>query len=96
MARWRQVIELSIDDATVAELTSIARSRTEQSRKSSRTRCVTTLNAVTPEFKEKMAEVLFVYREVKMLKKAAEASKAEPSDAVAIISPTRRRTSRYR
>jgi hypothetical protein len=39
-----------------------------------------------PEFKEKMTEVLFVYREVEMLKKTAEVSKAKPSDAVAIIS----------
>jgi transposase len=39
-----------------------------------------------PEFKEKMAEVLCVYREVKMLKKASENSKGKPSDAVAIIS----------
>ena len=39
-----------------------------------------------PEFKEKMAEVLCVYREVKMLKEASENSKGKPSDAVAIIS----------
>jgi transposase len=39
-----------------------------------------------PEFKEKMAEVLCVYRKVKILKEAAAASKTEPSDAVAIIS----------
>lgn len=39
-----------------------------------------------PEFKEKMAEVLCVYQEVKMLKEAAAASKTEPGDAVAIIS----------
>ena len=39
-----------------------------------------------PEFKEKMAEVLCVYREVKILKEAAAASKTRPSDAVAIIS----------
>jgi transposase len=39
-----------------------------------------------PEFKEKMAEVLCVYREVKLLKETAAASKKEPSDAVAIVS----------
>jgi transposase len=39
-----------------------------------------------PQFAEKMAEVLCVYRQVKLLKKAALASKKEPSDAVAIIS----------
>jgi len=39
-----------------------------------------------PEFKEKMAEVLCVYREVKILKEAAAASKTRPSDAVAVIS----------
>ena len=39
-----------------------------------------------PEFKEKMAEVLCVYREVKILKEAAAASKKGPSDAVAVIS----------
>src|SRR6202795_1597676 len=39
-----------------------------------------------PEFAEKMAEVLCVYRQVKILKKAAAASKKKPSDAVAIIS----------
>jgi hypothetical protein len=37
-----------------------------------------------PEFAEKMAEVLCVYRKVKLLKKAAVGWK--PSDAVAIIS----------
>ena len=39
-----------------------------------------------PEFKTKMAEVLCVYREVKLLKENAAAAKGEPSDAVAIIS----------
>jgi len=39
-----------------------------------------------PEFKAKMAEVLCVYREVKLIKEAAAAAKQEPSDAVAIIS----------
>jgi transposase len=39
-----------------------------------------------PEFKRKMAEVLLVYREVKLIKEAAAAAKQAPSDAVAIIS----------
>jgi len=41
-----------------------------------------------PDFAEKMAEVLCVYRQVKILKRAAAVSKAKkgPSDAVAIIS----------
>jgi transposase len=39
-----------------------------------------------PAFKEKMAQVLCVYREVKILKETATAAKAEPSEAVAIIS----------
>jgi transposase len=39
-----------------------------------------------PEFKRKMAEVLVVYREVKLIKEAAAAVKQAPSDAVAIIS----------
>jgi transposase len=38
------------------------------------------------EFAEKMAEVLCVYRKVKLLKKAAVASQKQPSDAVAIVS----------
>src|SRR6202020_790989 len=38
-----------------------------------------------PDFAEKMAEVLCVYRQVKILKKAA-ASKKKPNEAVAIIS----------
>src|SRR5271155_797560 len=38
-----------------------------------------------PAFKEKMAEVLCVYREVKILKEAA-ASNNKPNDAVAIVS----------
>jgi len=38
-----------------------------------------------PEFKRKMAEVLCVYREVKLIKETA-AAKQEPSDAVAILS----------
>ena len=39
-----------------------------------------------PEFAKKMADVLCVYRKVKLLKKAAVVSKKEPSDALAIIS----------
>src|SRR5215469_2086923 len=39
-----------------------------------------------PEFKRKMAEVLCVYREVKLIKETAAAAQQEPSDAVAIIS----------
>ena len=39
-----------------------------------------------PEFAKKMAEVLCVYRKVKLLKKAAARSKRKPNDRVAIIS----------
>ena len=39
-----------------------------------------------PEFAEKMAKVLCVYRKVKLLKNASVASKKKPSDTVAIIS----------
>src|SRR6266567_261019 len=39
-----------------------------------------------PEFAEKMAEVLCVYREVKIIKETAAAAKQKPSDAVAIVS----------
>src|SRR5574337_1698459 len=39
-----------------------------------------------PEFKTKMAEVLCVYREVKLIKESAAAAKREPSNAVAILS----------
>ena len=39
-----------------------------------------------PEFKPKMAEVLCVYREVKLIKETAAAAKQKPSDAVAIVS----------
>jgi transposase len=39
-----------------------------------------------PEFKRKMAEVLCVYREVKLIKETAAAAKRKPSDAVAIVS----------
>jgi hypothetical protein len=39
-----------------------------------------------PEFKAKMAEVLCVYRQVKIIKETAAASKKKPSDAVAIVS----------
>jgi len=39
-----------------------------------------------PEFKQKMAEVLCVYREVKIIKETAAASKKKPSEAVAIVS----------
>src|SRR6516165_7520099 len=38
-----------------------------------------------PEFKAKMAEVLCIYREVKIIKEAAAAAKQKPSDAVAIV-----------
>ena len=39
-----------------------------------------------PEFKQKMAEVLCVYREVQLIKETAAAAKQAPSDAVAIVS----------
>jgi len=39
-----------------------------------------------PDFAEKMAEVLCVYRQVKILKKAAATSEKKPNDAVVIIS----------
>src|ERR1700739_2634042 len=39
-----------------------------------------------PEFKEKMAEVLCVYREVRIIKETAAAAKQTPGDAVAIVS----------
>src|SRR5215472_15496641 len=39
-----------------------------------------------PQFKQKMAEVLCVYREVKLIKETAAVAKQEPSDAVAILS----------
>jgi transposase len=39
-----------------------------------------------PEFKRKMAEVLCVYREVKLIKETAAAAKRKPSNAVAIVS----------
>jgi transposase len=39
-----------------------------------------------PEFKAKMAEVLCIYREVRIIKQIAAASKRKPSDAVAIVS----------
>ena len=39
-----------------------------------------------PEFKAKMAQVLCVYREVSVLKKAAAAKKSKPSKAVTVIS----------
>src|SRR3974390_537229 len=39
-----------------------------------------------PEFAEKMAEVLCVYRQVKILKKTAASSKKKPSDPAAVIS----------
>jgi hypothetical protein len=42
-------------------------------------------NLWDPNFAEKMADVLSVYREVKVLKKAVAAAK-KPNDAVAIIS----------
>jgi transposase len=39
-----------------------------------------------PEFKQKMAEVLCVYREVKLIKETAAAAKQKPNDSVAIVS----------
>jgi transposase len=39
-----------------------------------------------PEFKAKMAEVLCVYREVKLIKETAAAAQQKPGDAVAILS----------
>jgi transposase len=158
MTAWRRVIELSIGDADVAKLTSIARSRTELASRVERARillayredpsffavaralglhhqtvqrCIERALAYgpfaalddrprpgkepkiaaeakawlvslacrkakdleyphefrrDPEFKEKMAEVLCVYRQVKILEENAAALKKKPSDAVAIIS----------
>jgi transposase len=39
-----------------------------------------------PDFKEKMAQVLCVYRDVKLIKEAAAETTSAPSDAVAIVS----------
>ncbi len=39
-----------------------------------------------PEFKQKMAEVLCVYGQVKLIRESAAAAKQKPSDAVAIVS----------
>src|SRR5258708_6962036 len=39
-----------------------------------------------PEFKQKMAEVLCVYREVKLIKETAAAAQQEPNDAAPIVS----------
>jgi hypothetical protein len=39
-----------------------------------------------PQFKQKMAEVLCVYRQVKLIKESAAAAKRTASDAVAIVS----------
>ena len=39
-----------------------------------------------PEFEQKMAEVLCIYREVKLIKETAAAAKQKPSDTVAIVS----------
>ncbi len=39
-----------------------------------------------PEFKQKMAEVLCVYGEVKLIRESAAAAKQKPGDAVAIVS----------
>ena len=39
-----------------------------------------------PDFAEKMAKVLCIYRQVKILKKAAAVSKTKPSEQVAIVS----------
>jgi hypothetical protein len=39
-----------------------------------------------PEFNAKMAEVLCIYREVKIIKETAAAPNQKPSDAVAIVS----------
>jgi hypothetical protein len=69
MAAWRRAIELSLGDEDTVKLKSIAESRTEPASR---------------VFEEKMAEVLYVYRQVKILKKAAAASKKKPR--VAIIS----------
>jgi hypothetical protein len=44
------------------------------------------LERCDPEFERKMAEVLCVYREIKLIKETAAAAKQEPSDGVAIIS----------
>src|SRR5207245_6560973 len=38
-----------------------------------------------PQFKQKMADVLCVYREVKLIKEKAAAAKRQPSDAVASV-----------
>ncbi len=60
------------------------------SKRSSRTRCATTWNAATPSSKPRWRKFC-VYREVKIIKETAAASKKKPSDAVAIVSDDEKR-----
>jgi hypothetical protein len=96
MAAWRRAIELSLGDSDTAKLRSIAQSRERNRRAGSSGRgyCWPIgkthrfLRSVGRSDAEKMAEVLCVYRQVKILNQAAAVSKAKkrPSGAVAIIS----------
>jgi hypothetical protein len=104
MAAWRRAIALSLGDAELERLRSIAQSQTGPASRVERARIVLGywqkpsscgevkphkmryyLERGDPQFAEKMAEVLGVYRKVKVMKAAATA-KDKPDDAVAIIS----------
>src|SRR5438045_3804037 len=86
MAGWRQVVELAMSEEQIGRLTTISRSRTEPASRVARAhslRCY--LERRDADFEPKMAEVLCVYREVQVLKKAAAKSKNSRTP-VAIIS----------
>jgi hypothetical protein len=97
MAGWRRrVIELAMGDEDVAALEAIYRSRSEPASRGERARILLPIGR-THRFSRwacqtairssrKMAEVLYVYREVKPIKETAAAAKQKPSDTVAIVS----------
>src|SRR5215470_15856777 len=60
--------------------------RSSMNRRSSRTKCVTTWNAATPNLKRRWRKCYAFTAKSKILKETAAASKKKPSDTVEIIS----------
>ena len=81
MAGWRRAVDLAMTAEEIETLTALSRSRTEAARHVERAQMLLAYRqqpsffavgqrlGVHPEFEQKMAQVLCVYREVQVLKR---------------------------